>query len=109
MLGKPTNHWPILGLMGAVAHLTGCGSDVLRSRTTNTDEFSQNTAAMVDILWVVDNSGSMQEEQQGLGESFEAFIQNLIASGVDYHIGGFPGPVCNRPPSTTSVGMTPMW
>jgi len=65
----------------------GCANDVLRSLRTNTDQFNQNAAAMVDILWVVDNSESMAQEQQGLGESFQAFIDNLIQSGVDYHIG----------------------
>ncbi len=106
MLAKPTIHWPIAGLLATVA-AAGCSTDVLRSRATNTDEFVQNAAAMVDILWVVDNSGSMQEEQQGLGESFAAFIQNLIASGVNYHIGVISTDVADGGQLHTGAGMPP--
>jgi hypothetical protein len=42
---------------------------------------------MVDVLFVVDNSGSMMEEQQSLGSNFAAFLTAANAAGVDYHIG----------------------
>jgi hypothetical protein len=64
-----------------------CGKDVFRPLRTNTEEFKQNAAAQIDALWVVDDSSSMAEEQTGLGESFQAFIESLAQSGVDYHIG----------------------
>ena len=73
----------ILGLLMAC----GCASDSLSSITTVTDEFLQNKAAAVDVLWVIDNSESMREEQQGIGADFQAFVRNLIDSAVDYHIG----------------------
>lgn len=41
------------------------------------DELKQKAAALVDILWVVDNSGSMIEEQQALAENFQEFISGL--------------------------------
>ena len=48
--------------------------------------FSVSSSA--DILFVVDNSGSMAGEQQQLGESFEAFTSVLDEKfGGDYHIG----------------------
>jgi hypothetical protein len=75
--------WLLLGALSVV----GCSQDVLRSLRTNTDEFTQSTAAKVDILWIVDNSESMAANQRGIGESFDSFINNLVASGVDYHIG----------------------
>lgn len=65
----------------------GCGQDILRALNSKTDQFKQNSAAMVDILWIVDNSRSMGEEQTGLGSSFQVFADNLVSSGVDFHIG----------------------
>ncbi len=87
MIASPTNRWLKSLLLSTSLSLTGCGSDVLTALQTNTEEFTQATAAKVDILWVVDNSESMAEEQAGLGESFDSFMETLIASGVDFHIG----------------------
>jgi hypothetical protein len=41
------------------------------------DELKQKPAALVDILWVVDNSGSMVEEQNALAANFNRFITSL--------------------------------
>ena len=65
----------------------GCAEDVLRSLRTNTDEFSQSAASKIDVLWVIDNSDSMQYSQQAIGTNFPTFINTLVSSGVDYHIG----------------------
>jgi len=51
------------------------------------DIFIQRTAEASDILFVVDNSCSMQEEQQALMTNFWSFIQFFVDSGMDYHIG----------------------
>ena len=51
------------------------------------DVFIQRTAEASDILFVVDNSCSMQEEQQALMTNFWNFIQFFVDSGLDYHIG----------------------
>ncbi|HOX43891.1 MAG TPA: hypothetical protein PK668_09835 [Myxococcota bacterium] len=51
------------------------------------DAFVQKAAAEVDILWVVDNSPSMLQEQQNLGDNFTAFIGYIDTSLIDYHIG----------------------
>lgn len=51
------------------------------------DAFPQNGAAEVDILWMIDNSGSMAAEQEKVAERFNQFFNQLIISGVDYHIG----------------------
>jgi hypothetical protein len=75
--------------------------------STKTDEFVQNAAAKVDILWVVDNSGSMDQEQTGLGESFSAFISALLTSGVDYHIGVISTDVDDGGHLHTGVGAPP--
>jgi hypothetical protein len=51
-----------------------------------TDEFEQETLKDVDILFVVDNSGSMNRVQTSLANNFDIFINIFAASGVDYHI-----------------------
>ena len=50
------------------------------------DAFTQKASAEVDILWVVDNSASMQEEQLNLGLNFNSFISFIDSSLIDYHI-----------------------
>jgi hypothetical protein len=67
--------------------LAACAEDSLTRVGTVTDEFVQLAAAEVDVLWVVDNSESMQEEQASLGSSYQAFVDLLVQSDVDYHIG----------------------
>jgi hypothetical protein len=50
------------------------------------DLFVQESAAGVDVLWLVDNSGSMSEELNRLGRSFDAFISTFVNLGLDYHV-----------------------
>ena len=51
-----------------------------------TDIFEQNTAetASVDILWVVDDSGSMGDEQEALARNFDVFIKDFIKRDIDF-------------------------
>ena len=77
----------LLALAGLGLMAGSCGEDQLFSVGTVTDEFAQNAAASTDVLWVVDNSASMSEEQAGLGAAFQSFIDHLITSQVIYHIG----------------------
>ncbi len=51
------------------------------------DVFVQDSPGMVDVLFVVDNSCSMQEEQAALQSNFWDFIQFFVGSSIDYHIG----------------------
>jgi hypothetical protein len=53
------------------------------------DYFDQNSVNQVDILWVVDNSGSMKASQTNLADQFPKFIQSLMSlqPPVDFHIG----------------------
>jgi len=51
------------------------------------DAFEQKAAAEVDILWVVDNSASMLQEQNNLANNFTSFIGYIDSSLIDYHIG----------------------
>src|SRR5438105_4286858 len=47
------------------------------------------TAVSTDILFVIDDSGSMSEEQANLAANLDAFIDTLVASPVrnDFRIG----------------------
>jgi hypothetical protein len=58
----------------------------VREPGTLVDVFAQETVAKVDVLWVIDNSGSMAEEQESIGTEFDNFLQFLTAAEVDYHI-----------------------
>lgn len=52
-----------------------------------TDALVQVVSPKVDVLWVIDNSGSMSEEQDKLAREFPAFMEYFLDSGLDYHIG----------------------
>jgi hypothetical protein len=53
--------------------------------TDQVDSFVQEAqGSKLDILWVIDNSGSMGDEQQDLGDKFDAFIQEFVEKGIDF-------------------------
>jgi hypothetical protein len=54
---------------------------------TVTDRVVQVTTPEVDVLFVVDNSCSMSDNQAKLGEEFPTFLDFFLGSGLDYHIG----------------------
>lgn len=45
------------------------------------------TNAKVDMLFCIDNSGSMANKQQVLADSVNTFIGQFVIRGVDFHIG----------------------
>lgn len=57
------------------------------ARREETDTFSQAPSNEVDILWVVDNSHSMSEEQASVSAGAGEFVGNLEATGMDFHLG----------------------
>ena len=48
---------------------------------------SSGSTRQVDILFVVDNSTSMREEQAGLDENFNLFLEQLINANADFRLG----------------------
>lgn len=81
----------------AAAALAGCGEDRLIETPPDpyrTDSLCQLPASSIDILFVIDNSRSMVEEQQALAENFDRFLSLVdpdpLATGeegeVDYRI-----------------------
>lgn len=67
--------------------MLGCFDDAVISRLKQNDVFIQEPSAEVDILWVVDNSPSMAEEQQRVADGFADFISSLSDTQIDFHIG----------------------
>ena len=66
--------------------LCGCTEYSYTSQTA-VDVFQQSRRNVVDVLMVVDNSGSMIEEQAKLATNFQAFIQVFGDIDVDWQIG----------------------
>ncbi len=64
----------------------GCQENTL-IRPGVTAVFFQAPPTEVDILLVVDDSCSMADEQQKLGEGFDRFVEFFDVADVDYHIG----------------------
>lgn len=53
-----------------------------------TDTFTQSTQGgnKVDILWVIDNSGSMGDNQRELADNFDSFISGFIQKNLDFQM-----------------------
>jgi hypothetical protein len=54
------------------------------SLSLTTELFKQTDRKKVDIVWIIDNSGSMSDEQAALGSNFNAFIQDFVDTEVDF-------------------------
>ncbi len=70
-----------------VLALVGCDQDYGTARTETTDEFDQAPSNKVDILWVIDDSTSMKEEQAAVKAAGADFIAELDDADMDFHIG----------------------
>ena len=70
--------------------LAACGGcDEVPARAVTNCQTVAVASARTDILFVIDDSGSMSEEQANLAASFDAFVQELAAlpSKSDFQIG----------------------
>ena len=81
-------------LAGTYAHVTsGIISannvgDVGATPSNGTDSFTaQGGGGMADFLFVIDNSGSMSQEQSAVSSAATAFENAITNSGLDYRIG----------------------
>lgn len=71
----------------AAASLTGC-SDYEYTERTVTDVYKQpDVQRSADVLFVIDDSASMAEEQALLGENFEAFVDVVEGTYADFQLG----------------------
>ncbi|MFM2152538.1 MAG: hypothetical protein RL199_973 [Pseudomonadota bacterium] len=95
------------------------------TETHATDRFDQNTRPKTDVLLVVDNSGSMKEEQTLLGDNAQKFLDTAAQLNSDFHVavvttdmsdknesgrfqthGGAPKVVVNGPTASASLKST---
>src|SRR5690606_10745933 len=55
---------------------------------SDTDTFYQSASVnnKIDIVWMVDSSGSMQPYQQNLADNFSSFISDFVTKGYDYNM-----------------------
>ncbi len=56
------------------------------SKVDRTDRFTQQDGQKVDVLFVVDNTASMVEEQPRLISALPAFVDAALSKGVDLHV-----------------------
>ena len=74
-------------LATVVTLASGCSKPATFSLLGTSQNFSQSAAKLnnqIDILWVVDNSGSMDPLQQNLVANFNSFVTRFQALGFDY-------------------------
>lgn len=76
--------------VAAAAIFAGCGKSAdsfsLLADASSYKQNAQYIPRKVDILWVVDNSGTMETSQTNLGNNFPSFIQNFIDKGSDFRM-----------------------
>ena len=50
------------------------------------DTYTQQAASKIDVLWVIDNSGSMAPRQENIARNFQSFITEFTRNSIDYRI-----------------------
>ena len=66
--------------------LKGTGTTIAHQ----TDTFTQNTKPKTDVIWIIDNSGSMSDKQDFLGQNAHTFINKATATGNDFQVAVIP-------------------
>lgn len=69
------------------ARITGANNPPSLATPVRTDRITQTSPPEVDILWVIDNSGSMSDKQRKLATEFDAFARFFEDSGVVWQMG----------------------
>lgn len=75
----------VLLLLSMVA--VGCGKESSFSLLSEQDSFKQTTGTFnskVDILWVIDNSGSMETSQDNVISNLNSFIGDFATKNLDF-------------------------
>jgi hypothetical protein len=69
--------------------VVACSKDILVNQNAfeQTDFFEQVPTPKVDILWVIDNSQSTEDEQQKIAREAQAFLTTILDSSVDFQLG----------------------
>ncbi len=79
-----------IAAMSLVGALVGCTDNApsfsLLAEANSFEQTPMETNGKIDVLWVIDNSGSMQSSQQNVADNFASFIENFNAKGYDYRM-----------------------
>ena len=78
---------PRVWILSLLVALIGCGDDPNFSYVASSETHQQNQAVLatqLDILWVIDNSGSMAASQARLAANFDSFIDGFRKRSLDY-------------------------
>lgn len=80
--------WVLAYMVAPLVLVTACGQQgALFSILPTGQTFQGSTQSnKLDILWVIDNSGSMLTKQQNLANSFGSFISLFSTKNFDFHM-----------------------
>lgn len=75
-------------ITGVFALQMGCGREadsfsIIPEETTFTQS-QKEIQTKIDILWVIDNSGSMRTSQENVANNFQSFITGFASRNLDY-------------------------
>lgn len=88
--GPAQPHDAIIRILSDASNLPQVDVPVAGGGTTQshqTDSFTQASEPSADVLFVIDDSGSMSEEQGALSTNAQAFLQAAEDTDTDYHVG----------------------
>lgn len=78
------------GFLVATSMLSACGHGAgSYSILADSQNFHQNSTELntkIDVLWVIDNSGSMASSQKNLADNFPTFIKHFSDKGYDFQM-----------------------
>jgi hypothetical protein len=83
-------------------------SDSKIHRLSALEVFLQEPTNMVDILWVVDNSQSMADEQAKIADRFGDFVTGINEADIDWHIGVISTDLDDEDQAGLLLGETPV-
>lgn len=92
---RSSSSWVFASAIAVVgsAAVVGCNDNRLESAaqpptpTTITETYTQGgVTPPVDVLWIIDNSGSMSDDQASLAAGFSAFAPYLQNLNLDFHL-----------------------
>lgn len=80
----------LLSLLLAIA-VAGCdcGKPILRNTLppdVRVDTYTQQAASKIDVLWIIDDSGSAAPYEENLARNFQSFITEFTKNSIDYRI-----------------------
>jgi hypothetical protein len=111
---------PLVTSLLVIGLLTSCGksnfSNILHYRNTpqKIDQSAQikeiSSSGKVDMIWVIDNSGSMSDYQQKVIDNTAVFIKDFISQGLDWKLGllSTDDDYSSRNPYTEFAGAPPL-